>query len=123
MANNDTPGDLAPVQIFDDLNPDQIEAIPLTSVHREVDTELVRADKEGECMPPMPDCEHGSHVVMRRLRENLYHSTIWHLWPSHWRARCARHSKFSLNGIVFGYPLRLGPRTRWYDRCWKEHLE
>jgi len=123
MANNDAPGDLAPVQIFDDLNADQIEAIPLTSVHREVDTELVRADKEGECMSPMSDCELVSHVVMRRLRENPYYSTIWYLRSSHWRTRFARHSKPSFNGIVFGNSLRLGPQTRWYDRCWKEHLE
>jgi len=43
------------VQIFDDLNADQIEAIPETNIHRDVDTELVKADKEGEYMSPMPN--------------------------------------------------------------------
>jgi len=51
------------VQIFDDLNADQIEAIPETNIHRDVDTELVKADKEGEYMSPMPNPELGSHVT------------------------------------------------------------
>ena len=61
VANNDTPGDLAPVQIFDDLNADQIEAIPETNLHRDVDAELARADKEGEYISHA-HCELGIHV-------------------------------------------------------------
>lgn len=33
--------------IYDDLNPDQIETLPDTQAHREVDLELIKADKEG----------------------------------------------------------------------------
>ncbi|KAI0789841.1 NAD(P)-binding protein [Abortiporus biennis] len=34
-------------QIYDDLNPDQIETLPPTAQHRNVDLEIVAADKEG----------------------------------------------------------------------------
>lgn len=33
--------------IYDDSNPDQIETIPPTALHRNIDLELVDADKQG----------------------------------------------------------------------------
>ena len=33
--------------IYDDANPDQIETLPDTQLHRGVDLELIKADKEG----------------------------------------------------------------------------
>ena len=33
--------------IYDDTNPEQIEALPDTQVHRDVDLELIKADQEG----------------------------------------------------------------------------
>jgi len=33
--------------IYDDLNPDQIETLPDTQLHRDVDLTLLRADEEG----------------------------------------------------------------------------
>ena len=67
IANNDVPGDLAPVQIFDDLNADQIAAIPLTNTHRDVDTELVRADEEGEYLSSRPNCELDIYVTCAQV--------------------------------------------------------
>jgi len=33
--------------IYDDSNPDQIETLPITQIHRNVDLEIINADKEG----------------------------------------------------------------------------
>ena len=33
--------------IYDDTNPEQIEALPDTQIHRNVDLELIKADQEG----------------------------------------------------------------------------
>jgi len=40
-------GDYTSDTIYDDANPDQIESLPDTQIHRNVDLELVKADKEG----------------------------------------------------------------------------
>jgi hypothetical protein len=40
-------GDYTTDTIYDDANPDQIESLPDTQIHRNVDLELVKADKEG----------------------------------------------------------------------------
>jgi len=62
-------------------------------------------------------------LIVFRLRENIYNSTIQCLWPCRWGARFAGHSKSSLDRTASDHPRKLGPRTRWHDRCWKEHLE
>ena len=84
------------MQIFDDLNPDQIEATLETAIRRDVDTELVRADKEGEYLF-MPTVSLVFMLIVRRQRENLYKSAIQHLRLCHWRDRFAGRSKSSLN--------------------------
>ena len=40
-------GEYATDTIYDDANPDQIESLPDTQLHRNVDLELLKADKEG----------------------------------------------------------------------------
>jgi hypothetical protein len=40
-------GNYASDTIYDDVNADQIEMLPDTQIHREVDLELIKADKEG----------------------------------------------------------------------------
>lgn len=40
-------GDYTTETIYDDSNPDQIETLADTQFHRNVDLELLRADKEG----------------------------------------------------------------------------
>jgi len=44
---DDAAGAYATDTIYDDANPDQIESIPDTQIHRNVDLELLKADKEG----------------------------------------------------------------------------
>ena len=46
LADN-AEGNHASDTIYDDANPDQIEKLPNTQIHREVDLELIKADKEG----------------------------------------------------------------------------
>ena len=41
-------GDFTTEVIYDDTNPDQIEAIAPTQPHRNVDLEILKADSEGE---------------------------------------------------------------------------
>lgn len=38
--------------IYDDANPEQMESLPDTQLHRNVDLELLKADKEGASLPP-----------------------------------------------------------------------
>ncbi|KAF8149876.1 hypothetical protein B0H34DRAFT_678825 [Crassisporium funariophilum] len=47
VLTDDAAGDKTTDTIYDDSNPDQIESLPDTQLHRNVDLELVRADKEG----------------------------------------------------------------------------
>jgi len=44
---DDATGDHVTETIYDDADPDQIETLPDTQIHRNVDLELLRADKEG----------------------------------------------------------------------------
>lgn len=44
---DDATGDHATETIYDDADPDQIETLPEAQIHRNVDLELLRADKEG----------------------------------------------------------------------------
>jgi len=44
-------GDIATDVIYDDLNVEQIESLPDSQLHRNVDLELLRADKEGTSKP------------------------------------------------------------------------
>jgi len=44
---DDATGDRITETIYDDADPDQIETLPDTRLHRNVDLELLRADKEG----------------------------------------------------------------------------
>ena len=44
---DDAAGNYTIDTIYDDANPDQIESIPDTQLHRNVDLELIKADKEG----------------------------------------------------------------------------
>ncbi|KAF9565248.1 NAD-binding protein [Agrocybe pediades] len=44
---DDAKGDHGTDTIYDDANPDQIESLPDTQLHRNVDLEVLRADKEG----------------------------------------------------------------------------
>ena len=43
----DSAGEEATEEVYDDMNPDQIESLPLTQMHRPVDVAIVEADKEG----------------------------------------------------------------------------
>ena len=47
MLTDRAAGDYATDTIYDDANPDQIETLPDTQIHRNVDLELLKADKEG----------------------------------------------------------------------------
>jgi len=47
VITDDAAGDRSWETIYDDLNPDQIETLADTQQHRNVDLELVKADKEG----------------------------------------------------------------------------
>ncbi|KDR76268.1 hypothetical protein GALMADRAFT_247574 [Galerina marginata CBS 339.88] len=47
VITDDAAGDRSWDTIYDDLNPDQIETLADTQQHRNVDLELVKADKEG----------------------------------------------------------------------------
>ena len=47
MLIDDAAGDYTTDTIYDDANPDQIESLPDTQFHRNVDLELLKADKEG----------------------------------------------------------------------------
>jgi len=47
VLSDDAHGAFATQTIYDDSNPDQIESLPDTQMHRNVDLEIVRADKEG----------------------------------------------------------------------------
>ena len=47
MLIDNAAGDYATDTIYDDANPDQIESLPDTQIHRNVDLELIKADKEG----------------------------------------------------------------------------
>lgn len=46
LADN-AEGKSATETIYDDSNPEQIESLPDTQLHRNVDLEILRADKEG----------------------------------------------------------------------------
>jgi hypothetical protein len=48
MLVDDATGDRATNDIYDDVNPAQLEALPSTAWHRNVDSLLVDADKEGK---------------------------------------------------------------------------
>ena len=45
-------GDYTTETIYDDSDPDQIETLADTQLHRNVDLEIVRADKEGNTLIP-----------------------------------------------------------------------
>ena len=47
LADSAEGNHVSDTPIYDDTNPDQIEALPDTQIHREVDLELIKADKEG----------------------------------------------------------------------------
>ena len=40
--------------VYDDTDPDQIETLPATRIHRNVDLAIVAADKEGMCNIRLP---------------------------------------------------------------------
>ncbi len=45
---DDAKGLYATDIIYDDTNVDQLESLPVTQLHRNVDLAIVKADKEGE---------------------------------------------------------------------------
>jgi len=47
VLTDNATGDTATDVIYDDLNVEQIESLPDSQLHRNVDLELLRADKEG----------------------------------------------------------------------------
>ena len=47
VLTDQAAGDYTTETIYDDSDPDQIETLADTQLHRDVDLELVRADKEG----------------------------------------------------------------------------
>ena len=47
MLIDNAAGDYTTDTIYDDANPDQIESLPDTQFHRNVDLALIKADKEG----------------------------------------------------------------------------
>ncbi|KAK0439027.1 uncharacterized protein EV420DRAFT_1203380 [Desarmillaria tabescens] len=47
VLSDNSGGLKATETIYDDLNPDQIETLPITQIHRPVDLAIVNADKEG----------------------------------------------------------------------------
>lgn len=47
MLADDAAGLQASDVIWDDANPDQLEQLPPTAPHRDVDLEIIQADKEG----------------------------------------------------------------------------
>ena len=51
--------------IYDDANPDQIETLPDTQLHRDVDLELIKADKEGTLD------EHSSILICLEINKYL----------------------------------------------------
>ena len=64
--------------IYDDANPDQIETIAPTQMHRNVDLELLEADKEGTCSDFRPST-YSTLKAGRRLYQDIYHPTVYNL--------------------------------------------
>ena len=52
MLVDNAAGNYATDTIYDDTNPDQIETLPDTQPHRNVDLVLLNADKEGAWISP-----------------------------------------------------------------------
>lgn len=51
VLNDNAKGMYATETIYDDFNADQIEALPDTQLHRDVDVAVVEADKQGKASP------------------------------------------------------------------------
>ena len=47
MLTVDSKGLEATDEVYDDMNPDQIETLPDSQPHRDVDLEIINADKQG----------------------------------------------------------------------------
>jgi len=68
--------------IYDDSNPDQIETLPPSAIHRIVDLELVNADKQGMYALEIisVDCSFPSY---NRLCQDLHRSTWMYIRFGH----------------------------------------
>jgi hypothetical protein len=69
--------------VYSDLDLKQIESLPDTQLHRNVDLFIVDADKQGECRAIrsvlIPDLHYS---YMLRLCEDVHYITVDYLWSS-----------------------------------------
>ena len=82
MLIDNATGDYATDTIYDDANPDQIESLPDTQIHRNVDLELIKADKEG-AIAAFFSVPIYSYIFIR-LCQGLHHLTLYDLWDCYW---------------------------------------
>lgn len=47
VLTDDAVGNYSGETIYDDMDPEQIESLPDTQLHRDVDLEIVHADEDG----------------------------------------------------------------------------
>ena len=75
---DDAAGEYSIDTIYDDANPDQLDTIADTQLHRNVDLELLKADKEGASQ-----LFSGSNYPILsfiRVCQDLPHPTLYDLW-------------------------------------------
>jgi hypothetical protein len=77
---DDATGDRATETIYDDADPDQIGTLPDTQLHRNVDLELLRADKEG--------------IFFRRLLLFVYFIVLNYRWKDMSKYISSYHPQF-----------------------------
>ena len=82
MLIDNAAGDYATDTIYDDANPDQIESLPDTQIHRNVDLELIKADKEGAIAVFFFQFQF--ILIFIRLCQGLHHPTLYDLWDCYW---------------------------------------
>jgi hypothetical protein len=67
-------------EVYDDMNPEQIETLPDSQPHRDVDLEIINADKQGRYPVMSSVVGHLLYLVIFRLREDLHYRAFHHIW-------------------------------------------
>ena len=78
LCINDDAGMYSTETIWDDANPDQMETLKPTQVHRPVDLKIVAADSEGE-LSSLHRYSVLTFTSMFRLHQRLYNHSFDHL--------------------------------------------
>ena len=76
--------------IYDDNDADQIENLPPTALHRAVDLEIMKADKEGTHICLSINGYLANRLTLfygitNRLRENLHRHALYYLRHCNWQ--------------------------------------